>query len=243
MNQYDYSIYYRNWHDESREHHAAMSRYMAGQIAPHLQLPKSASILDVGCGFGFALGGLRLLGYTNIRGVDQSAEQAAACERAGFDVEHTDDTIDWLSTHRELFDGIVLFDVLEHVPVPLQIDFLRAIHRALKPGGQLLLTVPNANSILAARWRYNDYTHYSSFTEYSLAFVLKNAEFAQVSIDNSKGLGRFPKRALLKGQWPVVRKWIVRWCWLQVFKAEQPANEVEQVSFELNLTATAIKAA
>lgn len=243
MNSYDYSIQYRNWHDESSEHHAKVSAWKAEQIRHHLKLDLDASVLDVGCGFGFALGGLRLLGFRNISGVDQSPQQVAACRRAGFDVALTDDTIAWLRERSQAFDAILLFDVLEHVPVDFQIDFLRAIHGALRPNGTLLLTVPNANSILSPRWRYNDYTHFSSFTEYSLAFVLLNAGFEKPWIDNEKGIGRFPRRIWLRRNWPAIRKWIIRWFWLQVFKAEQPGEPIDKISFELNLTAVAKKKA
>lgn len=242
MNAYDYSIYYRNWHDGSPEQHQKMASYKADQIRDHLKLPLDARILDVGCGFGFALGGLRILGYQNISGVEQSPQQAAAAREAGFDVEVTDDTIAWLKTKPASFDGIILFDVLEHVPASVQIDFVRAIDIALRPGGKLMLTVPNANSILASRWLYNDYTHFTSFTEYSLAFVLKNAGFTNIWLDNAKGIGPFPKWALRKRRhWPIVRKWLVRWCWLQVFIAEQPNEPIENICFELNLTAVATK--
>ena len=242
MNSYDYSIYYRNWHDDSPEHLKHEAYVKANQIRDHLKLPTESRILDVGCGFGFALGGLRLLGFHNISGVEQSVQQAEVCRRAGFEVDVTDDTIGWLQTRPASYDAILLFDVLEHVPVRIQIDFVRGIHKALKPGGKLILTVPNANSILASRWLYNDYTHHSSFTEHSLAFVLKNAGFQQIWLDNSKGIGRFPRWALRrKRYWNLIRKWLIRWCWLQVFKAEHAFEPVDNICFELNLTATATK--
>lgn len=243
MNAYDYSVYYRNWHNESAEHHAKVAAWKAEQIRPHLKLHTDAHILDVGCGFGFALGGLRLLGYHNISGVDQSPQQAEVCRRSGFDVAVTKDTAAWLHEREQKYDAVLLFDVLEHVPVELQIDFLRAIYACLRPDGTLLLTVPNANSILANRWRYNDYTHFSSFTEYSLSFVLQNAGFEKPWIDNNKGIGRFPRRIWLRRNWPAMRKWLVRWCWLQVFKAEQGYEPIENICFDLNLTAIGKKKA
>lgn len=241
MNAYDYSIYYKNWHNDSPEHHAKVSAWKADEISQHLSLAKDARILDVGCGFGFALGGLRLLGYHNISGVDQSPQQAEVCRKAGFDVAVTDDTVAWLNDRKQQFDAVLLFDVLEHVPVGMQIDFLRGIFACLKPGGILLLTVPNANAILSARWRYNDYTHFSSFTEHSISFVLQNAGFNKPWLDNNKGIGRFPRKFWLRRSWPVIRKWIIRWCWLQVFKAEQGYEPIDNICFELNLTALAKK--
>lgn len=241
MNQFDYSIQYKNWHDESYAHRARMESIKANEIARYFKVNKAGRILDIGCGFGFALGGLKALGYHNIMGVEQSPQQAAICKAAGYHVEVTTDTIKWLNDHPNQFEGVILFDVLEHVPVPIQIDFMRAVYTALKPGGTLLLTVPNANAILAARWLYNDYTHCSSFTEYSLGFVLRNAGFSKPWIDNEKGVGRFPRRIWLPKNWPLMRKWLVRWCWLQVFKAEQSYEPIEGICFELNLTALATK--
>ena len=130
--------------------------------------------------------------------------------------------------------------MLEHVPVAAQIELLRTIRGALRPGGRLILTVPNANSPLASRWRYIDFTHHVSFTEHSLSFVLRNASFGAIKMDNSKGLGAFPRRWWERNQRDAVRKWLVRWAWLQVFKAElHPTENFADICFELNLKAVA----
>ena len=55
---------------------------------------------------------------------------------------------------RNAYDLIALLDVLEHVPDDLA--SLRAIHRRLKPGGTLLLTVP-ANPWM---WSAHDAAHH-----------------------------------------------------------------------------------
>jgi 2-polyprenyl-3-methyl-5-hydroxy-6-metoxy-1,4-benzoquinol methylase len=239
MNNYDYSIYYRRFHDDSQMHAETMARMMGNLLQAHLPKERSAPIIDVGCGFGFALRAMRNFGYTNLLGLEMSPEQAKMSRNAGFNVVVTDDTIAWLDTNREQFAFAALLDVLEHVPIHRQIEFTRAIHQALQPGGKLFLTVPNANSILSPRWRYNDYTHHSSFTEHSLYFVLKNAGFDQIKIDPSKGLAQFPWRLWRRHARHSLRRWIVRWCWLQVFKAEIPWEKLDDISFELNLHAVA----
>jgi 2-polyprenyl-3-methyl-5-hydroxy-6-metoxy-1,4-benzoquinol methylase len=240
---YDYSIYYRRFHDESEAHAESMARYMASVIAADLPQDRASAVLDVGCGFGFALRALRSLGFHDIQGIERSPEQARACEGAGLPVKLCDDSIAWLASRPAAFDCVLLLDVLEHVPREEQIDLLRAIHSCLRPGGRLIVTTPNANSILASRWLHNDYTHHSSFTEHSLHFVLANAGFESIRLDNSKGIGRFPLRLWRRSGWAAARKWIVRWCWLQVFKAELPWEKIEEISFELNLKAVAFKAA
>lgn len=242
MSAYDYSIYYRRFHDESEEHARRMERHFAGLLRDTLPADLSAPILDLGCGFGFALRAMKSLGYLNILGVDHSPEQARRCESAGLRVEICQDSAAWLASHRSEFECVVLLDVLEHVPREKQIDFLRAIHGCLRPGGRLVLTVPNASAILSARWLYNDYTHHSSFTEHSLHFVLGNAQFERAHVDASKGIGRFPWTVWRRSTWPGLRRWLVRWCWLQVFKAELPWERLGEISFDLNLKAVAFKA-
>lgn len=241
MNVYDYSIHYKRFHGQSEIHAAQCADWIANEIGPYLDIPYHAPILDVGCGFGFVLGALDKLGYENTLGLEVSSQQAEAAIRAGHKVVVTDNSIEWMRSNPEKFDLIVLFDVLEHIPVPVQIDFLKGLHTALRPGGKVLIKVPNANAILNSRWRYIDYTHCSSFTEHSLYFVLRNAGFENIWMDSKKGVGRFPRRLWRRSAWPAVRKWIVRWCWLQVFKAEITHGEIDNISFELNLMGVATK--
>jgi len=238
---YDYSIYYGRFHNDSEEHATEAAAWVQKILEPHMPKDRSVPVIDIGCGFGFALRALRSLGYQNLTGLEVSAEQAERCRKAGFEIVTTENTIEWLKQNPGRFAQAILLDVLEHVPAPLQIDFLRAVIGALRPGGKVLLTVPNANAILFGRWRYNDYTHFSSFTEHSLYFVLKNAGFETIWIDSTKGIDRFPRRLWRRGAWPAARKWLVRWCWLQVFKAELPHERIDEISFELNLKAVATK--
>ena len=235
----DYSIYYERFHNDSDEHAQQMVAILRPMIEQHCPKDRAANVLDVGCGYGFALRALQSLGFADVQGVELSRQQADRCRAAGLRVDCAEDPIAWLEARPGSFEFVLLLDVIEHVPVKDQIRFLRAIHRCLNPGGRLLVTTPNANAILSARWRYNDYTHHSSFTEHSLNFVLKNAGFDGISIDGSKGLGRFPRRLWSSSAWPGVRKWLVRWCWLQVFKAELPWERLDEISFELNMTAVA----
>lgn len=241
MSDFDYSLHYERFHDGSPEHTLRMAAWIGSLLGPHLPEDKDAPLIDVGCGYGFALTALRSLGYRNIRGVEVSAQQAERCRRSGFDVEVTDDTEAWLQAHRESFAFVVLMDVLEHVRVSDQIRFCRSIHNALRPGGRVFVTTPNANSWLATRWRYIDYTHHSSFTEHSLHFALRNAGFYEIALDNSKGLGPMPKTLWRREGRERFRKWCVRWLLLQIFRAELPSENMRSISFELNLQALATK--
>jgi SAM-dependent methyltransferase len=241
MNDVDYSIYYSRFHDDTEEHAEKMAAWIKSMLEPNLPAERISPVLDIGCGYGFALRALRHLGFKQVKGLEISPQQAERCRKAGFEVAVTDDTIHWLKENAGQFAFVVLLDVLEHIPVEDQIQFARAIFEVLKPEGKVFLTVPNANAILSARYRYNDYTHRCSFTEHSLYFVLRNAGFKTIEIENEKGIGRFPRRLWRRSAWPAARKWIIRWCWLQVHKAELPWERLDQISFELNLKAVATK--
>jgi SAM-dependent methyltransferase len=237
----DYSLHYRQFHDESDEHAGKMAEWLCAYLGPELSVDPTTTVLDFGCGFGFALRALRKLGFVNIKGMETSAQQAKVAENAGFSVSVVDDSIGYLKGLKSSFGVILLLDVLEHIPGPLQIELIRCVREALTPNGKVILTVPNANSPLAARWRYIDYTHYCSFTEHSLNFVLASAGFSEIRIDNSKGIGRFPIRLWRRDQRDAFRKWFVRFLWSQVYAAELPSNEsVHKISFESNLKAIAV---
>src|SRR4029077_2650406 len=103
MNQIDYSIYYRRFHDDSETHAETMARVTGSLLKAHLPADRSAPIIDVGCGYGFALRAMRNFGHTNLLGLETSPEQAQKSRNAGFEVVVTDDTIAWLKAHRGEF--------------------------------------------------------------------------------------------------------------------------------------------
>lgn len=242
MSDFDYSIYYGRFHPDSEAHARVVSEQIASQLASCLPEDRSIAVLDVGCGYGFALNALKILGFKNVEGVELSAQQAERARNSGFRVHVVEDTAIWLAGRVGSYAVVLLRDVLEHLPTSQQIPLLRSIHASLQPGGRLIVQVPNANAILAARWRYNDFTHYSSFTEHSLYFVLRNAGFEDIQISSEKGLGLRPSlRVWRRESRTRLRKYLIRWCWLQVYKAELPSDSVEDISFELNLNATAFR--
>jgi 2-polyprenyl-3-methyl-5-hydroxy-6-metoxy-1,4-benzoquinol methylase len=182
MERIDYTRHYRRWHDDSVAHLEKMSAFYEKLITPHLFSDKTISILDIGCGMGFLLKGLQNAGYLNIKGIEIDENQVLSCKKKGLDVELVSDSTAYLSKNTDSFDVITVFDVLEHIPPADQISFIKAIYCSLNPGGVLMVSVPNANSFLASRNRYIDYTHHVLFTEASLDFVIYNGGFQDIKI-------------------------------------------------------------
>jgi SAM-dependent methyltransferase len=178
----DYSRHYQKWHNDTPEHQAATREFYQRILAGKLPADKNARIIDVGCGMGHLLLSLKSLGYANLSGLEYDPGQAAAAQKKGLDVRLTQNTAATLREHAGEYDLLFCMDVLEHIPREAQLEFAAALCVALKPGGRLICSVPNANSPIAARWRYIDWTHYWSFTEPSLDLLLYSAGFPQIDI-------------------------------------------------------------
>lgn len=178
----DYSRIYSKWHSYAPEHVAEMKAHFRRFAGDALPADRGARILDIGCAMGFALLWLKDLGYAAAEGIDIDEGLIRQCRERDLAASRVDDAAAWLAARPAEFDLVFAFDLVEHLPPGKQLELGRAIHSALKPGGRLVCTVPNANSALASRWRYVCWTHCSSFTEHSLDYLLYNAGFREIEI-------------------------------------------------------------
>jgi 2-polyprenyl-3-methyl-5-hydroxy-6-metoxy-1,4-benzoquinol methylase len=100
-------------------------------------------MLDVGCGYGFALDVARYLFEWEGVGLDPSI--AAARGKRDLELDIRPGTLDDAFEPDERFDVIFSSEVIEHIPDPRQ--FLGAVHRRLAPDGVLVLTTPDASAV------------------------------------------------------------------------------------------------
>jgi 2-polyprenyl-3-methyl-5-hydroxy-6-metoxy-1,4-benzoquinol methylase len=98
-------------------------------------------LMDVGCGSGTTLTFAQQMGW-NAQGVEMDSAAVASARNAGLAVE--EGGYDVLRDYPSNFDCVTCSHVIEHVFDP--VDMIAAMYSALKPGGRLLLSTPNANS-------------------------------------------------------------------------------------------------
>jgi SAM-dependent methyltransferase len=114
--------------------------------------------------------------------VDVSSEQVAIARSLGVDDILEMSADEHLRGRREEFDLVLAIDVLEHQCRDELLPLLDSIHAALRPGGQLLLQVPNADGPLGSRLRYADLTHEQAFTATSISQALRTCGFSRITV-------------------------------------------------------------
>jgi SAM-dependent methyltransferase len=144
---------------------------------------RTQRILDIGCGYGAILHFLREAGYTNLIGIDASAEQVAAAHELGLDVVQQGSLLGFLRQTRDAScDVVIAFDVLEHFTKPELLELTDEIQRVLRGGGRLIVHVPNAEGIFPGRILFGDLTHEMAFTRQSLQQLFSVCGFARVTV-------------------------------------------------------------
>ncbi len=109
--------------------------------AMHLQAKAGGRLLEIGCGSGELLAGVRGLGW-RVTGVDFDPVAAEVARRRGLDVRCGD--LAGQAFAGGSFDAVTMFHLIEHVPDPRAL--LAECHRVLAPGGRLVVATPNLRS-------------------------------------------------------------------------------------------------
>lgn len=145
------------------------------------------AVLDLGCASGGV--GRRLLEAGKVKELIGAEIFAAAAQQAAkfYDKVYVGDIEGLELDYVGYFDYVICGDILEHLQDPYKV--VRRIWGWLKPGGSLLVSVPNVRNfrvwkdlILRGEWRYEadgilDRTHLRFFTRSSCHRMLAEAGF------------------------------------------------------------------
>lgn len=143
---------------------------------------KDNLLVDVGCGRGDFLGRMKSLGW-NVMGMEPDPVAAALAEKRGIPVFRG--TLDDAALPDAIADEVSLNHVLEHVHDPLQL--LRECHRVLRPGGRLVLYLPNIDGLghrfFGRHWAGFDVPrHLFHFSPRSIDKLLRQSPFRSYRI-------------------------------------------------------------
>jgi len=147
----------------------------------YLPPDKTARIVDLGCGSGGLVWWLLQAGYSNTVGVDGSSEQVELAHQLGIESVILGDVFEFLDKSNDQ-SLLLARDLIEHFDKQSVFDFLEKCFASLKPGGCLVLQVPNAESPYFGRVRYGDFTHELAFTVSSITQLLSAVGFEGIEV-------------------------------------------------------------
>lgn len=158
----------------------AVQQYVI-HLLPHETRP-AKRLLDVGCALGHLAALAQRRGW-RVTGIDISA---TAVSRAAvqFKIDARAGSIENHLRTLPPFDAIMLGDVLEHVPQP--VEFLKQVRALLAPGGIVVIDTPNWESrwrkIGRSNWLALNRYHINLFEPRTIRDALTRAGFADVSV-------------------------------------------------------------
>ncbi|MCV6627387.1 MAG: class I SAM-dependent methyltransferase [Cellvibrionaceae bacterium] len=118
-------------------------------------------VLDLGCGAGIFLQLLAEQGIDAV-GVERDAKLVAYGREMGLAITEAD-ALDFLRNNEQQFDGIYCSHFIEHLPFSALQELIELLSRCLAPGGRLLLSFPDPESIrsqLLGFWRDPEHVRY-----------------------------------------------------------------------------------
>lgn len=145
--------------------------------------PAPGKILDIGCSLGYFLNRAKEHGFRTY-GVEIS-KFAADYARKNFGHQIISGELKSDSFPKNYFDVITLFQTIEHFPDPL--FGMKIIYSFLKKDGLIVITTPNASSLIAKlmgkKWFcYRPKEHLYNFTDETIKKLLEKSGFRNIII-------------------------------------------------------------
>ncbi len=181
----NYSNHLTNIQGEENESYQRVRSGLFRELEPMLPADRNQVILEIGIGFGHILSLLLEKGYRNIYAADLSKDLIDFVQQK-FQKKLKGafwcDGKDILGSNPDMFDIVILYDVIEHIPHDKLETFMLNLHRSLSDGGKAVIRTPNMALPLAAFSRYIDFTHTIGFTEFSIRQLMTAAGFSSINI-------------------------------------------------------------
>ncbi len=175
----DYVSYLKNLYSEKTPRRKR--EYLIHNFGKYLRT--GMTVLELGPGLGEFLDLLRSVGTTDIDIVDRDTGVLEHLKNT-FQLSHA-----WLAHLESLetidhelrqYDCIFMLQIMEHVRAEALVPMLKVLFRHLKPGGVLLITVPNGGNPLSIVERYSDITHVQLFSENSLKQLVQMCDLGSL---------------------------------------------------------------
>lgn len=184
-----------------RESAAGLQRRLRGWL-PHA----GESILDLGSGTGALLYLLHSLGCRSLTGVNLCQEEIDRAQRLVPADFHQADLVQFLRDTEATWDWIGCFNILEHLTKDEVLETLQLCARRLRPGGSVIVMVPNGLSAYSGVTRYWDFTHKLAFVPNNFRQLLPLCGFDAVAFRECGPIPHGPVSTVRYALWQLVRQ-------------------------------------
>jgi len=150
----------------------ARKKIVLNLLDKHLNSKNKNLILDAGCGTGAGM--IYLSKFGKVYGVDLSPIAVRFCRKRGIKNVKVGSVLR-LPYKDNTFDLICLMDVIEHIKDDKKV--IEEMHRVLKPGGLLLMTLPALPFIYSKH--DSEQGHYRRYTKNDIKKLFKKNRFAE----------------------------------------------------------------
>jgi 2-polyprenyl-3-methyl-5-hydroxy-6-metoxy-1,4-benzoquinol methylase len=217
-----YSNYRRAENDRARaEPYFMISMYTdKHSIARRVAEKKPQSVLDYGCGSGAFLALLRdKYGVAKVEGLEVSEPaREVAINRYSLEVVPSPEAL-----HREAYDFLLLMEVIEHVPDPM--EFFASVSERVSSGGYVLITTPAVDNLIGRRAQicthYTAPSHLTLFTSKALQVLLDRSGFEKVD-------------ATIDRPWAIARPLATSWLYRVDFASPRNQDDVNDLWYRPN---------
>ena len=141
-----------------------------------------ARVLDVGPGRGEWLALLAEAGVPAV-GVEDNPAMVRRLRDRGLDVVTGDGGDGLAAAAPGSLDAVTAFHVVEHLDIDARLGLLAAAHRALRPGGLLVLETPDPTNLVMGACNFHlDPTHRAPIPPAQLEFLVAAAGFTDAEV-------------------------------------------------------------
>ena len=189
----DYHSLFRNELDDHEYDRSLLDRF-AENFSPE------SILCDIGCGPSVQYGGYLFSKGLNVHGLDFS-KSCIDNARALYPnmVFHLDDMTN-TALPDGMFDGILSFYALFHIPRKFQHEVFSEFRRLLKPNGKLLLVTHKGSltKTIHKIWNHDNIDLFMNFSsERHIRRLLKDSGFIIDAVDSVKSYYGFPKERII----------------------------------------------
>jgi SAM-dependent methyltransferase len=158
----------------------SFAAYYRANYLKYLPSDRSANILVISCGPGYLVDVLLKAGYKNVLGIDSDPSKVEHALKRNLPCQAAE-AFPFLENLEREFDVIIPEQELNHLTYDETLEFLRMCHRALKPGGRIILyAINSANPLVGSENRAQNIDHFYTVTEYSIAQLMRLGGFTNI---------------------------------------------------------------